>query len=848
MTAVPGWRILTVSAIVVVSAMLLPVAAGLGLAVFDRSGESGLEYGFRGDEVFWTTMAWSIAIAGVATILAVFPAAGFTGSTRDSRRHALGIAVWLMPLLLPPALFFDAWWLELGPDSMIGRAAAENGRVPLLRRAVLAVGLLGMATPLAMWLLVAGRDPVAGRDERLILLDRPRLRAVLMVRLRRFVRPAMLAWLVTAAVVAGLTVPFDLAQVRSWGFELRTLDTRGAGPGTLLEVGLPGLAIAVLAGVALARLLHRTSRHAVERQAPADAPAGRTRGSVGRRIASGVIWSLLVGWPLLMLLRRAWSQDLEVAWSLHREALGGTLVLAAGGGLLGSIIAVGFAAWRGGGVRGVAGGPWPAWALFVPALAILAAMPATLLAVGVEAVWNIEALGTLVDGPVPTILAVAGRTAIAAAIVGWMIGGRLGSLPRLDAPRGMRAGWTAGSPIFTRAAVTGLLLGGTLAAGEIPVAARVRPPGFPTLTGTLLDAMHYQYADSVLPVVLGLVAAATIAAVLMSMVMSASSSPSARVLRSGAWLLSTLVILGQPGCGPGGSPSESGGVPHAVAFGRPGNIDGRFDYPRAIALDEPRGRIYVVDKSARVQRFALDGTLEAWWRMPSFENGKPTGIAVDAEGRVLVADTHEQRISIFSPAGELLETHGVLGTEAGEFIYPTDVVGGPGGIWFVSEYGGNDRVQIFDPEWNPIGVIGRAAEEDLEADGRTIPGLSRPQSLAWDDDAEELFIADAIHHRIVVVDATGDLLRTLGGPGLEPGRLGYPYDIALEPDGTLLVVEYGNNRVQRLDVMTGESRGIWGGTGTSPGKLRYPWGLDAGERTMVVLDSGNSRVLVGPRP
>ena len=309
-----------------------------------------------------------------------------------------------------------------------------------------------------------------------------------------------------------------------------------------------------------------------------------------------------------------------------------------------------------------------------------------------------------------------------------------------------------------------------------------------------------------------------------------------------------MVLLSHPGCGSSGPESDAGGVPHTVAFGRPGNLDGRFDYPRAIALDEPRGRIYVVDKSARVQRFALDGTLEGWWRMPAFENGKPTGIAVDVEGRVMVADTHEHRISIFSPDGELLETHGVLGTEPGEFIYPTDVVGGPGGIWFVSEYGGNDRVQIFDADWNPIGVIGRPAEEDLEIDGHTVPGLSRPQSLVWDETAGELFIADAVHHRIVVVDAAGNMLRSLAGPGLEPGRLGYPYDIALESDGTLLVVEYGNNRIQRLDARTGESRGIWGGTGTSPGKLRYPWGLDAGERTMVVLDSGNSRVLVGPRP
>ena len=292
--------------------------------------------------------------------------------------------------------------------------------------------------------------------------------------------------------------------------------------------------------------------------------------------------------------------------------------------------------------------------------------------------------------------------------------------------------------------------------------------------------------------------------------------------------------------------SERDPVEHRVAFGRPGNIDGRFDYPRAIALDEARGRIYVVDKSARVQRFSLDGRLETWWRMPAFENGKPTGIAVDDLGRVLVADTHEHRVAIFSPDGDLLETHGGLGMDPGEFVYLTDVAKGPDGTWFVSEYGGNDRVQIFNRDWEPIGAIGAFGEAVYEKDGEIL--LSRPQSLCWDDAAGELFIADAVNHRIVVTDAVGNRLRTLGGPGIEPGRLSYPYDLAVEPEGTLLVVEFGNNRIQRLDARDGGSLGCWGGTGVEPGRLRYPWGLDAGKDTMVVLDSGNSRVLVGDRP
>jgi hypothetical protein len=48
--------------------------------------------------------------------------------------------------------------------------------------------------------------------------------------------------------------------------------------------------------------------------------------------------------------------------------------------------------------------------------------------------------------------------------------------------------------------------------------------------------------------------------------------------------------------------------------------------------------------------------------------------------------------------------------------------------------------------------------------------------------------------------------------------------------------------------MSGECLGLWGGTGREEGRLRYPWGIDAGGGVLAVLDSGNSRVLVGETP
>jgi DNA-binding beta-propeller fold protein YncE len=63
-------------------------------------------------------------------------------------------------------------------------------------------------------------------------------------------------------------------------------------------------------------------------------------------------------------------------------------------------------------------------------------------------------------------------------------------------------------------------------------------------------------------------------------------------------------------------------------------------------------------------------------------------------------------------------------------------------------------------------------------------------------------------------------------------------------DGTLVVAEYGNNRVQRF-ARDGASLGTWGKAGRKPGQLAYPWAVEVGPNgQMYVLDSGNNRVQI----
>jgi hypothetical protein len=295
-----------------------------------------------------------------------------------------------------------------------------------------------------------------------------------------------------------------------------------------------------------------------------------------------------------------------------------------------------------------------------------------------------------------------------------------------------------------------------------------------------------------------------------------------------------IILAAVSGCVPD-DPANVPPLDPILMFGSPGHSLGQFGYPRAIDVDRERGVIYIIDKTARVQRFGFDGRPQLQWQLPEKEMGKPTGISVAPDGRVFVPDTHYFRVIVYDTDGRELMRFGEFGTGPGQFIYLTDVAFGPNGRLYVSEYGGNDRVQVFSSEGEYLFGFGSLGAERGQ--------FSRPQCMVFSDDKTELYIADACNHRIVVTDPQGEVLRILGSVGREPGQLAYPYGIELLEDDTLIVCEFGNNRLQHLD-FTGKCLGLYGRMGRAEGELQYPWAVAATEDDLFVVDSGNNRVQV----
>ncbi len=279
---------------------------------------------------------------------------------------------------------------------------------------------------------------------------------------------------------------------------------------------------------------------------------------------------------------------------------------------------------------------------------------------------------------------------------------------------------------------------------------------------------------------------------------------------------------------------ETGDSVPDLVWGIHGTKPGWLHKPRVAAFDAD-DHLFIADLTDRIQVFDRDGTYLRGWRTPDFNVDGPSGLTVDRYGRLLVADTHFYRVLVYSAMGDLLFQigDGVQGTTPGRFGYPTDVVIDRAGNFFVSEYGENDRIQVFSPEGRWLRQWGGHGYEPGE--------FLRPRALAIDDQ-DRLYVADSCNHRIQVFDTEGKLVKLWGKRGPAPGQMSYPYDLALGPDHSLYVCEYGNHRVQKF-TRDGQPLGLWGGPGRRPGQLNNPWALAVDRAGAVsVIDSNNHRV------
>lgn len=252
--------------------------------------------------------------------------------------------------------------------------------------------------------------------------------------------------------------------------------------------------------------------------------------------------------------------------------------------------------------------------------------------------------------------------------------------------------------------------------------------------------------------------------------------------------------------------------------------------PRSLAIGK-NNELGVLDTAGRVTIYDSGGNLLRQWHMLDVRVGKPEGLTILDDGRVVVCDTHYHRIVYFDANGNWLRNFGREGEGRSEFIFPVGICKDPAENLYICEYGGHDRVQKFTREGEWIGEFGSFG---------TDPGqFQRPSGLAWLDG--KIFVTDAINHRVLTFSDTGKFLGNLGGSNAP--ALDLPYDIALGPDRILNVIEYGAGRISRF-TSEGKLAARLGQSGHGTAQFATPWGITV-DRTgrIYVADTKNRRLV-----
>jgi sugar lactone lactonase YvrE len=140
-------------------------------------------------------------------------------------------------------------------------------------------------------------------------------------------------------------------------------------------------------------------------------------------------------------------------------------------------------------------------------------------------------------------------------------------------------------------------------------------------------------------------------------------------------------------------------------WGSVGSANGQFNKPSSIAVDK-NGSVYVADtENNRIQKFDLDGNLVTTWGSFGEGNGQfvyPKGVAIGRDGVVLVSDTikpHSEwvvtgcRIQQFDSDGNFLESRGSMGDGEGAFNNPTGIAVNDDNVIYIADTD-NDRIQM----------------------------------------------------------------------------------------------------------------------------------------------------------
>jgi sugar lactone lactonase YvrE len=177
-------------------------------------------------------------------------------------------------------------------------------------------------------------------------------------------------------------------------------------------------------------------------------------------------------------------------------------------------------------------------------------------------------------------------------------------------------------------------------------------------------------------------------------------------------------------------------------------------------------------------------------------NGNPgsaTGIALDAQGRLVEADRYWRAIHLVPHDASADEARVQFGE--GWFGEIGDIATSPSGTVYAADTQ-NDLIVSFTEEGQVIGTFGGGVIGD-------------PSGLAVGPDGT-VYVTDSKLNRVEAFSAEGVFERFIGSPGEGSGELEEPDDAAIGTSGPLYVTDPGNHRIDAFSPATGNFIGAFG--------------------------------------